>query len=407
MECFKRFNFRLEPVGRQREQFDGIARLNRRVWNEFLEFREDAYLAARSAGGSLPWISAFDMIKMLTQIKKADRSLFEAPADTLVQTLVDLQTAFEQFFSGEKKHPRFRGRYSQTGFRFPSPKQFQIMDDWIDLPKVGWLRFRKSQPIDGKIKSATVLFKNGHWELSVLVSQKIRKPKAPKGAGVGMDSGVANSLATSDGKFIHFPVPSEKEERFGRFLARSVSRKQKGSNRRRKANARLAKLKRRAVDRRRHGVHQVVNDLVRKHPVIAKEKLVLKSMTRSAKGTLADPGRNVRAKSGLNRSLLKQAHGEFGAILKYKCERAGVELVEVPAPYTSQRCSCCGFTAAENRPTQAVFSCVACKVTMHADLNAARNIAKAAGLAVSARGGTGLPGQRTANPKRAVRRLSA
>ena len=108
-------------------------------------------------------------------------------------------------------------------------------------------------------------------------------------------------------------------------------------------------------------------------------------LSRSAAGTVENPGKNVRAKSGLNRSILDQGWGEFKRQLQYKATWNGGKVVFVPPQYTSQQCSQCGHTEKENRKTQAKFKCLACGYETHADLNAALNIL-AAGLAVTAHG---------------------
>ena len=248
MDFFRRYSFRLEPVGSQCAQFFRIGHLNRYVWNWFLGYCEDAYLAARSAGGKPAGIYYREMSRVLTLLKAEQPGFYEAPADTLQQTLMDLDQARKNFFSKTAGRPRFRGR-DRFSFRFPNPKQFQIDSDWIKLPKVGWLRFRKSQPIEGKLRSVTVSFENGHWWLSILVVQSVQSPVAPVGAPVGIDRGIAQSLTFSDGKVSHFPVTTVREERRARFLARAVSRKEKGSNRRRRALDRLSKLRRRVSAR--------------------------------------------------------------------------------------------------------------------------------------------------------------
>ncbi|MCF7688754.1 MAG: transposase [Cephaloticoccus sp.] len=405
MEIFRRWNYRLEPVGSQADQFVRTGRRNRYVWNYFLGYMEEAYLAARSAGGSLAPITYPEMSRILTLLKAEQPDLYEAPADTLQQTLMDLRETQVRFFKKLAGRPRFRG-YGHARFRFPNPKQVLIEKDWIKFPKMGWLRFRKSRVFEGSVRSLTVFWEHGHWWVSILTKCQVEIPPSPAGLPVGIDRGVSNSLALSTGQLLHFPVPTDREERFHRFLARSVSRKRKGSVRRTRALGRLNRLRRRVTDRRRDATHCVINRLVRETPVVVIEDLRLRNMTRSAKGTVAEPGRNVRAKSGLNRSLLKQAHGEFTQILRYKSVRSGVELIEVPPHYTSQQCSGCGHTAPENRPSQARFRCVSCGHEAHADVNAALNIL-AAGLAVTAQGGTALAARRTANPLKMTRRTAA
>ena len=129
----------------------------------------------------------------------------------------------------------------------------------------------------------------------------------------------------------------------------------------------------------------ITTDLARRFDVIRLEKLNVKSMTRTARGTVEAPGTNVRQKAGLNRSILDKGWASFAQRLEYK---ATGRVEYVPAAYTSQRCSICGHVASENRKSQAVFACVACTAgPCNADVNAARNIA--AGRAVTARGDLG------------------
>lgn len=121
------------------------------------------------------------------------------------------------------------------------------------------------------------------------------------------------------------------------------------------------------------------------------EDLNVRNMSRSAAGTLDEPGRNVRAKAGLNRSILDQGWGEFVRQLDYKLQWRGGWLVKVPAHHTSQTCSECGHVSPDNRPAQAVFHCRACGHAEHADINAAQNI-RARGHRVLACGGRAQSG---------------
>jgi putative transposase len=119
--------------------------------------------------------------------------------------------------------------------------------------------------------------------------------------------------------------------------------------------------------------------------VIRVEDLRVRDMTRSAKGTAAEPGRGVGAKAGLNREILASGWGILVCRLEQK---APGRIEKIHPAYTSQRCSACGHVAGKNRKSQAVFACTACRYTAHADMNAAQNIA--AGHAVTARGGSPL-----------------
>jgi IS605 OrfB family transposase len=164
-------------------------------------------------------------------------------------------------------------------------------------------------------------------------------------------------------------------------LQGDLARKKRGSKRRRKAVAQVAALHAKVRRQRLDGAHKAALALVRAYDVITHEDLRITNMTRSASGTVEQPGRNVAQKSGLNRSILDAGWGVFLTILAHKAESAGRTLIAVNPAHTSRTCARCGHVAKDNRLTQAEFACTACGHTAHADVNAAINILRA-GLAL-------------------------
>jgi transposase len=159
----------------------------------------------------------------------------------------------------------------------------------------------------------------------------------------------------------------------------------------------IARLKAREADRRKDWVEKTSTDLARRFDVIGVEDLKIATMTRSAKGTVAEPGRRVAQKRGLNRGILASGWGQLVARLEHK---APGRVIKVNPRYTSQTCNTCSHTARESRESQALFRCIACGHQDNADVNAARNIADtAAGRAVAARGGSILPGPTNREPQ--------
>ena len=174
-------------------------------------------------------------------------------------------------------------------------------------------------------------------------------------------------------------------------LQQRLARCKRGSNRREETKRAIAKLKARERDRRRDWFEKTTTDLARRFEVIRVEALDVRAMTRSARGTVEQPGAGVAQKRGLNRAISRSGWGLLVARLQHK---AYGRVEQVPAAFTSQRCSACGHVAPGNRKSQAVFECESCTVgRCNADVNAARNIA--AGRAVTARGD--LAGGRSAN----------
>src|ERR1035437_2497120 len=216
-----------------------------------------------------------------------------------------------------------------------------------------------------------------------------RNPKVdPIGGG---DGGMAPSIPTSDGVHLWIPtLRSAGEAQRKPRLPRQLSRQQKGSNRRAYTRRCMARLAAKEADRRRNWIEKTTTQLVRDFDLIVIENLRVKNMVRSANGTVANPGRNVRQKSGLNRSIYAQSWALFRQRLTDKATHATdlVELVSVNPAYTSQRCSDCGYAAKDNPESQAIFRCRACGFTSNADVNAAINILAAGGQPVTGRRGT-------------------
>jgi transposase len=147
----------------------------------------------------------------------------------------------------------------------------------------------------------------------------------------------------------------------------------------------VAQLRARETDRRKDWAEKASTDIARRFDLIRVERLKISNMTRSAKGTRGNPGRNVRAKTGLNREILRSG---WGLLVRRLREKAPGRLEEIEPAYTSQICSDCGYRGPESRESQSRFRCRACGLIVNADVNAARNIA--AGHAVTARGGDGV-----------------
>jgi len=204
------------------------------------------------------------------------------------------------------------------------------------------------------------------------------------GAVAGLDVGVAHTIVTSDEGFFDQPATGDIDKRIKKHQ-RAMSRKRRINNpgnargwtpttaytRQRDALSRAHQAKTNRLDDWRH---KTTTALVSTCDVIAYESLNVRGMTRSAKGTTDQPGKNVRAKAGLNRSLANSAFATLRAMIEYKATAAGVLAVPVPPKNTSRQCSQCGHTAKENRESQAVFSCIKCGHTTNADINAANNI---------------------------------
>jgi putative transposase len=249
------------------------------------------------------------------------------------------------------------------------------------VPKIGWVQFRRSRALAGWKSYRITADRAGRWHVTFAVRPEPIPAPGAGGVVVGVDRGVAVVVALSTGEMTSPAGLGRKES--GRLLRlqRRLARAARGSSRRRKVRTLIGGLKARDADRRKDWVEKTSTDLARRFDVIRVENLNVKAMTRSARGTVAEPGRNVAAKAGLNRGILKSGWGLLAARLEHKTP-GRVEKVE--AAYTSATCNPCKHLAADSRKSQARFVCVACGHRANADMNAARNIA--AGHGVTARG---------------------
>ena len=324
---------------------------------------------------------------------RADNPWLAAGSQTVQQqALRDFSRAVTNFFNGTHGRPTWRKQGVHEGFRIVGERGKHwdvrvLSHKWADvrIPKAGWVRFRMSRPVPAGVKSYRVTRdRAGRWHVAFA---HIPDPIPAPGTGevVGIDRGIAVSAALPDGTLLHCPGLTDSERARKLRLERRLARARRGSNRRAKVKAKIARLCAKKADRRKDWVEQTSTSLARRFDVIRVEDLKIRNMTRSAKGTADAPGKNVAAKSGLNEGILGSG---WGALVERLEEKAPGRLERVPSAHTSQRCSACGYTEKGNRKSQAEFLCGACGYSCNADVNAARNIA--AGQAVKARGGDAL-----------------
>ena len=308
------------------------------------------------------------------------------------QALRDFARAMAGFFARTRGRPSWRKAGRDEGFRVVARRGRQwdvrrLNRNWgqVRVPKAGWARFRWSRDVPADARSFRVTRdRAGRWHVAFAV---IPDPVHGPGTGeaVGIDRGVTVSAALATGETLTVPGLSSREQARLRRLQRRLARAERGSNRRGKARTALARLKARETDRRRDWCEKTSTSIARRFDVIRVEDLNIRNMSRSAKGTAEQPGRNVRAKTGLNRGISRSG---WGLLVRRLEDNVPGRVEKVPPAYTSQRRSACGHVDGRSRESQARFRCTACGYAGNADVNAARNIA--AGHAVTARRGDGI-----------------
>jgi len=357
---------------------------HRALYNAALQERRDAW---RMRGISVRY---GEQSAQLKDIRQADadgqgRWSFSSRQATLRR----LNRAFEAFFrrvrAGQAPgFPRFKGAGWFDTVEWPTDRDGCRWDSVtgerrVYLQGVGHVRVHQHRPIAGRIKTISVKREGRRWYVLVSCDDVPAQPLPATGRAVGIDMGTTHFLSTSDGEHRDNPRHGRRGAARLAKAQRNLATKKKGSNRRRSARERVAAAHRKIRNQRTDFLHKEALRLVRSHDVIACEDLAIRNMTRSASGTVDNPGAGVAAKSGLNFSILDASWGRFLAILTDKAESAGRLVIAVDARNTSRTCAECGRCAAENR-NRASFRCVSCGHAAHADVNAAANILRA-GLA--------------------------
>ncbi|TKD46811.1 RNA-guided endonuclease InsQ/TnpB family protein [Azotobacter chroococcum] len=374
MQRLQAFKYELMPTGEQQRQMRRFAGSCRFVFNQALALQQ----ANREAGGK--YIGYVAMAKHLTAWRNGAETawLKEAPVHPLQQALKDLEKAYKNFFEKRADFPRFKRKGQSDSFRYPDPKQIKLdqANGRIFLPKLGWLRYRNSREALGELRNVTISLSGGKWFVSIQTRREVEIP-VPQGGAVGIDMGVARFATLSDGTY-YAPLNSfKRHEAALRKAQQAMSRKTQFSRNWKKAKARVQRIHARIGHARRDYLHKCSTTISQNHAMVCIEDLQVRNMSRSAAGTTEAPGRHVRAKSGLNKSILDQGWFEFRRQLDYKLAWNGGYLIAVPPQNTSRTCPCCGHVSAENRRTQERFACVECGFEENADVVGAINVLRA------------------------------
>ena len=380
--------YRLLPTPAQQAVLRDHCGHARYVWNLAVEQHSHWHPGRPGAPGYL------EQCRQLTQARAAYPWLAAGSQTVQQQALRDFAQAITAFIDpgNPARRPSWRKAGRDEGFRITGRRGRQwdvrrvsrhVGQVWV--PKAGWVRFRWSRAVPPEVKSYRVTMdRAGRWHVAfAAVPDPIPAPGT--GQAVGIDRGVAVSAALSTAELLHCPALTGRERIRLRRLQRRLARATRGSNRRGRVRQATARLRARETDRRKDWAEKTSTDLARRFDVIRVEDLQIKNMTRSAKGTPENPGRNVAQKAGLNRKILQSG---WGLLVRRLEDKAPDRVEKVKPHYTSQRCSACGQADRDSRESQAVFRCTACGFACHADVNAAINIA--AGHAVTARGGDGV-----------------
>ena len=353
----RRVTYKLYPSPAQAAEMERRRGLHRALYNAALQERIDAY---RLAGKSIGYA---EQCRALTRVRRENPEYLGVNAQSLQVTLKRLDEAFGHFFrrvregADESGFPRFKGRDRFPGFGFKHHGdgfRFTPGSGWrhgrLRLSGIGDMAARGEPRTPGRVVACSVMRKADGWFLSLVLECTPWREQVAEPRECGLDWGVETfaTLAYGAGRYEAFEndrlLEAEQERLKEEQRALSKALRDKRSKRAAKARCRLAKRHRRVANRRKDRTHRITAGLARDHRLIVTERLAVKNMSASAKGTVEKPGRRVRQKAGLNRAILDTAPGSFLSVLAYKAEEAGCELIvlETREHRPSQTCPCCG-----------------------------------------------------------------
>nr|WP_246300886.1 transposase [Actinopolyspora biskrensis] len=378
------YKVRAYPTPEQAAQLGRTFGCVRLVWNKTLDARHRRY----HTEGRITSYKETDA--QLAAWKRTDDLAFlsEVSSVPLQQTLRHQHTAYASFFAGRAKYPRFKSRNGGQSAHY-TRSAFKLRDGKLTLAKqTAPLEFVWSWEAD-LLESLTPTMvvvarePDGRWYVTFVVDTDEPEPAPRTGETIGVDLGVKDFATLSTGETIANPRHLDRKARNLARYQRQMARKQRGSANRRKAKKKVARAHRKVRHARQDFLHRTTTNLVHRADTIAIEDLNVSDMTNSARGTEQQPGRNVKAKAGLNRAVLDAALGEFRRQLEYKTSRAGTTLAVVDRWYPSSKtCSACGYLLEKLSLSTRAWTCPDCGTRHDRDHNAAKNIL-AAGRAVA------------------------
>ena len=362
MNQIKTYRFKLKPTKEQANAFTQWLGSCRYVYNLCLDYKKQLYTNYYIS------IRKNEMQKDFSAISKDVEWIGCVHSQTLQEVTDRVFKSYDGFFKKGKGFPKFAKRSHYRSFTFKQGVKLQENTCVIQLPKIGKVKYRKSQLVVGSIKTASVLKEADGWYITLCCEVNIA-PLTPKYNIVGIDVGIKSFSVTSDGVLTNNPKHLYKYQHQLRRTQRAVSRKKKGSNNRKKAIQKLANVHLKVRNTRKDFQHKLSTQFIRENQTIVVENLKIRNMVKNHK---------------LAKSISDASWYQFIQMLEYKSKWYGRDFQKVAPNYTSQDCSVCGWRNAELQLTDREWTCTNGHI-LDRDVNAAVNIRnKAVGQTVPA-----------------------
>jgi putative transposase len=371
------YKFELKVRSRQQRKLKRAGGCCRHVWNEMLALQK----------ARLDWCEPIlvsnDAEMVLAHWKRQNKEfLYHAPSQSLQQVVQFQVQAIFNAFNPEmpQEFPVFKKKNNRRdSFRIPQGMQWEREKHQVYIPNIGWFHYHKSykkHELIGELRNMTVSQNGDHWFVSIGVQYEAEVKPHVNMTPTGIDLGIKNFAVLSDGTVIAPLNPYRKMERELAIEQRKASKMVKFSKNWEKQQAVVNDVHRRIANCRLNFLHQESNHITNTHGDLRMEALQVKNMSASAAGTIEEPGVNVAAKSGTNKSILDQGWGTMRRFVKYKVIRKGGKCSLVDPRNTSRECPECHHTEAGNRKTRDWFCCLKCGYAAPADFVASRNISQ-------------------------------
>lgn len=355
---YKARKYRIYPTNSQKELIHKHCGSVRFLYNLALETKTIAYL------GSKVNLSRYDLQKQVVDLKKELPWLKETNSQSLQVALLDLDTAYSNFFKGRADFPKFKKKSNRGSFNVP--QNVIVSDGRLIIPKFKeGIKIKLHRDLVGTIKQATVSFTpTGKYFVSILCDTEKdmpSKPKVTEGNSVGIDLGIKDFLVTSEGEIIDNPKFLRNSIDRLKVLQRRASKKQKGSSNKKKANNRVALLHEKISNKRQDFLHKVSSRLVSENKTICLESLGVSNMIKN---------------HNLAQAISDVSWSEFNRMIEYKAEWYGVNIIRIGRFTPSSKTCECGSINKELKLSDRVWKCKRCKAVNERDRLAARNIKK-------------------------------